>query len=324
MSKFQVQVNEHLLLPTCNGELRLACKLYTVKGLDHKQHAVRLVCYPGWLDNSGSFDDLATFLCGQFGYALLTVDPPGCGLSDHRPKSQIYNDYEEPPLISDLADAIGWDTFGIIGHSRGGGVAGFAAGMMRTRIKVLVGIDSVFALSGMYIADVLPGAPIAPDRMVNAWTMSKKNYTRPTRVFANIDEAVEASVNHEFFKKSVRGATNIVKRHTRPCAGGITFTHDVRTYGQLQCIHMKLDHYKEFLGSITAPVLQIMDNTRAKQIKVWEERYLLLRSLLKQEPTVIDFTGLGHHMHCDHPEKVGVAIGQWVDAHYSSSSNSKL
>lgn len=312
----QVDVNENVLLPTCNGELRLACKMYSVRGLDHSKHAVRLICYPGWLDNSGSFDDLAEYLCATFGYAVLTVDPPGCGLSDHRPKAQIYNDYEEVPLIGDLADVLGWDEFGVVGHSRGGGIAGFAAGMFAKRVRVLVGIDSVFALSGMYIADVMPGAPSAPSRMTKGWEMFKKNHTRQPRVFASLDEAVDASVDHVVFKKSVRGATNIVKRHTRPCPGGITFTHDVRTYGQLQCVHMKLDHYREFLGSIRAPVLQVMDHSRSRELKEWHDRQELLRGLLPTPPTIIDLTGLGHHMHCDHPERVGAVIGEWVNAHY--------
>ena len=75
--------------------------------------------WPGWLDNSGSFDNCAPILCAQFGFELLCVDPPGCGWSDHRPKSCVYNDFEEAPLIGAVADYLGWTVFGLVGHSRG-------------------------------------------------------------------------------------------------------------------------------------------------------------------------------------------------------------
>jgi alpha/beta hydrolase fold len=116
----RVKVDENVLIPTLGG-LRLACKLWQVAdGRRLDDHSVKLICYPGWLDNSGSWDRAAEILCKQYGFAVLAIDPPGCGLSDHRPLSTLYNDFEEAPLIADVADAIGWQTFGLLGHSRGG------------------------------------------------------------------------------------------------------------------------------------------------------------------------------------------------------------
>jgi hypothetical protein len=117
---YPVKVDENILIPTLGG-LRLACKLWQVAdGRKLDEHEVKLICYPGWLDNSGSWDRAAEILCKEYGFAILAVDPPGCGFSDHRPSSCLYNDYEEGPLIADVADAIGWQTFGLLGHSRGG------------------------------------------------------------------------------------------------------------------------------------------------------------------------------------------------------------
>ncbi len=45
-------------------------------------YSKRILAYPGWLDNAGSYDALAPVLVNE-GYYVLAVDPVGCGKSSH-------------------------------------------------------------------------------------------------------------------------------------------------------------------------------------------------------------------------------------------------
>lgn len=317
--KYEIIVDENVLIPTTGG-LRLACKLWQVSGLSIAEHAVKLICYPGWLDNSGSFDTCAEILCGDYGFAVLAVDPPGCGLSDHRPRSSLYNDYEEPPLIADIADELGWETFGLVGHSRGGGVCTLAAGLLRERVKVFVCIDSYFALSGLWINDMKATGPLAPSKMRQARAMAKKNLDRPTRVFATFDEAVMANKNNPHFRKAEVTAKNIVKRHLRPCAGGWTFTHDVRTYGQNQYLHLAESQLSEFLECVTAPTMQILETDRwelitNKDVDMMEVMNARAK-LIKAGCTVVDMSGKGHHFHSDCAQEFCDVVAPWIVTQY--------
>ena len=320
-----VHLDENVLIPTTGG-LRLACKLWTVKGRAAIDHSMRLICYPGWLDNSGSFDIPAELLCKDYGFAVLAVDPPGCGLSDHRPQSSLYNDFEEAPMVADIADELGWDVFGLVAHSRGAGVCALAAGLLGNRVKVFVCIDSHFALSGMWFEDLRIKGPLAVRKMEQARNMAKKNMTREARVFATFQDAVDANMNNPWFKKSEATARNIVKRHLRPHKDGYTFTHDVRTYGQNQYLHLSDQPLIDFLVSITAPVLQMLDGARWNRISKIDESALKIMSgrskYIKSGLTVVQMDDKGHHFHSDAAREFCDIAGPWMIQNWNKSSTS--
>jgi len=57
--------------------------------------------------DAGSFDTLAPLLSQRLQLTIVCIDPPGCGFSDHRPRSSNYADFEEVPLIGEVADCVG-------------------------------------------------------------------------------------------------------------------------------------------------------------------------------------------------------------------------
>lgn len=310
---------EDIRLPTSFGKLTLACKLWTMNhsvfdGAKHQpKEELRLIAYPGWLDNSGSFDTCVERLVKLHGFTVLVVDPPGCGWSDHRAESSVYNDFEEAAMIGDLAQEMEWETFGLLGHSRGGGVTAFAAGLLAHRVTAFVAIDSYLALSGLWMDQMINGVK-APEMMRQAWAMNKKNATRTSRVFATFEEAVDANMNNPWFKKTKTTATNIVKRHLRPTKNGFTFTHDTRTYGQKQFLHINEIQCRQFISEIECPILVMLDSERweaiasPEVIQIMNERV----SCAKQKPEYVDMSGMGHHFHSDHPEKFVEIVGPWL------------
>ena len=96
----------------------------------------------GWLDNAGSFDTLAPQLvssCPQ--HSLVCLDYPGHGLSSHIAPGHMYHYLESMRLVRTVASHMGFDTFGIMGHSMGAGLSSLFAATHPDMVKALVMIE---------------------------------------------------------------------------------------------------------------------------------------------------------------------------------------
>lgn len=104
----------------------------------------------GWLDNSLTFSQIGPELAQVS--SLYAVDMAGHGHSGHRPPGQSYQLME---YVADIAELIetyfcGSDQGGkvdIVGHSLGGIVGSLYAAAFPERVRKLVMIDSLGALS---------------------------------------------------------------------------------------------------------------------------------------------------------------------------------
>ena len=284
-----------------------------------KEHERVGIMYPGWLDNVGSFDTLAPILASKLDCCFVVVDPPGCGLSQHRPPGVLYNDFEECMLIGDVADGLGVEKFFLVGHSRGGGVTSCAAGIFTERVRGLVVLESDFGLVGTYTPQMQMKTPTAI-RYRDAHENMKKNATRKPRVFDNLEEAIKANYENVMFPKTRESATNIVLRHVKPVVNGtgVTFTHDVRTYGQMQYTFLSEHGLRELLSSISCPVVKIMRDVTnyrhpsgmiisQKTRETVRERFALVKDLRE-----IIVPG-DHHVHSDNAPLVASKIVEWFD-----------
>ena len=84
----------------------------------------RVLALHGWLDNAASFLPLADHLSG---IELVVPDLPGHGHSVHIGPGAEYTSGVAVNAVLDLADALGWDEFCLLGHSMGAGVASLLA-----------------------------------------------------------------------------------------------------------------------------------------------------------------------------------------------------
>ena len=102
--------------------------------------------------------------------------------------------------------------------------------------------------------------------------------------------------------------------------GGYTFTHDVRTYGQRQFLHVTEAQLREFISGMRCPVLQISDKSNRA---LWSDRIVLqtvrerLACIGPGLLTTVDLTGCGHHMHSDHASRFCLIAGPWIAQHYA-------
>jgi pimeloyl-ACP methyl ester carboxylesterase len=96
---------------------------------------LRVLALHGWLDNAASFVPLAAQLPGL---ELVAIDLPGHGHSAHLPIGAVYTTPAAITHVLDVADALGWDRFTLIGHSMGAGIASpSAASAVRTARSLL-------------------------------------------------------------------------------------------------------------------------------------------------------------------------------------------
>lgn len=78
-------------------------------------------------------------LTSSLGVRLVTVDRPGYGLSDFQPRRRLL---DWPGDVSQLADALGFDTFSVLGFSAGGPYALACAHQIPHRLRQVGIADS--------------------------------------------------------------------------------------------------------------------------------------------------------------------------------------
>ncbi|PCK09675.1 MAG: alpha/beta hydrolase [Alteromonadaceae bacterium] len=112
---------------------RLAGKRWGTEG------GTPILALHGWLDNCASFD----FLAPQLQNAdIVALDLPGHGLSDHRQGLCAYNIWQDTAIIMALAKKLGWQRFGLLGHSRGAMISLLIAGSFPKQVTHLGLIES--------------------------------------------------------------------------------------------------------------------------------------------------------------------------------------
>ncbi|MBW8822952.1 MAG: alpha/beta fold hydrolase [Xanthomonadales bacterium] len=108
------------------------------------ENAPRVLALHGWLDNAASFIPLAAHLAG---IELVAVDLPGHGRSVHLPPGAIYTFEMAVHHVLDIADALGWERFTLLGHSMGAGIASLVAAACPQRVERLVCIEALGGLA---------------------------------------------------------------------------------------------------------------------------------------------------------------------------------
>jgi len=298
---------------------------------NHVPAALRILCLPGWLDNSGSFEPIGPYFA-RAGYTIVCIDPPGCGKSAHRSRIAWYNDFEECVLLAQFADEIGWDSFIMCGHSRGSNIGLTMSGAFRHRVLACIVYDGGLGTAGTYISH-----KIGYGTFSNALSANEKNSAKQPRQFDTLDEAYEHNRDNVLFPKSHQVAKPIVDRHIRETEDGkFVFTHDVRTYGQYQTRYIDAGLNIEFLKALYCPVLHIVASSsgfaevlKDQSFGETAARYIqksfikdplvipgYIRELQERISAIRNYTGIiltgRHHLHGDIPQICFEATHEWL------------
>lgn len=138
-----------------------------------------LLALHGWLDNAASFACLAPLLTG---YYVVALDLTGHGRSARRSADASYHIWDDLPEILGVLDELGWDTFGLVGHSRGAIISTLLASAFPERVRRLVLLDAVSpdAVAEEHFPMQLRTALQDKQRLLN----------KGNRVFSTVEDAV--------------------------------------------------------------------------------------------------------------------------------------
>jgi pimeloyl-ACP methyl ester carboxylesterase len=252
----------------------------------------------GWIDNAASFDFLAPLLPQLH---IIAIDCPGCGHSSHKPISSIPTIIEEPFHLFQLADLLGWQTFSIIGHSRGGVIAELMAAGYPERIQLLTLLD----ISGFYLTGTA-------DESVSWWQNCMHEFLtrkiKPGTIYPDLDAVAKDRMKS--FPISYESALELGKRGTKKVDGGYIWTFDRKELLFRAPIKYTYEMAAAMLKAIKAPTCFILAeqgylNLDQRAVDFYPK--CVPNHILRTVPG-------GHHAHMDNAPHVAAHILEFYKA----------
>lgn len=280
---------------TSGRPFELEIGIGTVRGLRFgTEGGRRVLALHGWLDNAASFVPLAAQLDGL---DLVAPDLPGHGRSAHMPPGTDYTFVGAVHQVLDIADALDWQRFALLGHSMGAGIASLVAAAVPDRVERLVAIEALGALPETE-SETVP-------RLRDAVVASRSLGQRPLRVFPDLDAPVRARMRVNALSEPV--ARLLVERGVQPVDGGHVWCSDPRltiptavrmTPGQVDALIAGIDcPTRVIYADPPQPYLPEPDRSR--------------RARLLPQGDLVVMAG-GHHLHMEQPAEVAAAIGDFL------------
>jgi pimeloyl-ACP methyl ester carboxylesterase len=242
----------------------------------------------GWLDNSASFDVLAPLLQGV---QLLAPDLAGHGHSDHRPGLSDYPVWSEIIDFFAMADAMAWQQFALIGHSRGAMMALLAAAVFPDRISHLILIDA--------LAPPPVRAEQAPERFIKSIQEIHRRLRRECSCYPSYEAALQARCNSEFGKVNRASAALLASRGLTELEQGFHWHADGKLWAPSN-IALSAEQITAFIEKITAKTLVLLGKDGLKPLIQQGSAYeaLLQQIIVTLNADVQEFDD-GHFLHME-------------------------
>ena len=258
--------------------------------------APKVLALHGWLDNAASFVPLAEHL---HGIDLVAIDQPGHGRSAHLPPGTDYSFVGAMNAVLDVADALGWDRFALLGHSMGAGIASLIAAACPQRIERLLAIEALGALAET------PERTVA--RMREALIAHRNLKDKKLRVFPDIDSAVRTRQYASLVPGSGLDEASVrllVERGLREVEGGYEWSSDPRLTLPTMT-RMTEPQIENLVAGIECPVRAIFADPAQPYLPDALRRH---RVALLPLGELIVIAG-GHHLHMQQVDEAAAAIG---------------
>ena len=279
------------------NETRIDIPLGTITALrtpDADGKLPRVLALHGWLDNAASFVPLARHLSG---IELVAVDLPGHGHSVHLQPGAIYTFEMAVHHVLDIADALGWERFTLLGHSMGAGIASLVAAACPHRVERLVCIE---ALGGL--ADFAENTAL---RMRESVAAVRAIDAKSLRVFPELDVAINARMRTNAMSEPV--ARLIVERGVQSVADGWRWSSDPRLMVPTWMRPVDAQMVKVCAG-IECPTRVVFADP-AQPYLPDDVRRRYVEALPRGELRVLPGT---HHLHMETPRPVAEWVGAFI------------
>ncbi|MEZ0472457.1 alpha/beta fold hydrolase [Luteimonas salinilitoris] len=256
--------------------------------------APRVLALHGWLDNAASFLPLAPYLAHL---DLVAPDLPGHGRSAHLPPGTDYSFPGALHSVLDVADALGWERFALLGHSMGAGIASLVAAGCPQRIERLLAIEALGAL---------PEDPARTAvRLREAVAATRALRGKRLRLFVDPAPAIRARMQANGLSEPV--ARLLVERGLLAVDGGHVWSSDPRLTlpTPVRMIDAQID---DLVAGIACPTRVIYADPPQPYLPE-PERSRRARLLPRGELVVVPGS---HHLHMEDPAAVAAAIGDFL------------
>ncbi|SOD54971.1 epoxide hydrolase. Serine peptidase. MEROPS family S33 [Pseudoxanthomonas wuyuanensis] len=254
----------------------------------------KVLALHGWLDNAASFVPLAPYLAGL---DLVLLDLPGHGRSAHLPAGAEYTSGVAVNAVLDVADALGWQRFSLLGHSMGAGIASLIAASSPQRIDRLVAIEALGALSETEARTAA--------RWREAIAAARALPGKKLRVFADLSAPVRARMVAN--QLSEAAARLLVERGVKAVDGGYVWSSDPRlTLPTPQ--RLSEAQIDDLVAGIDCPTRVIYADPPQPYFPE-PLRSARVARLPRGQLRVITGT---HHLHMEDPAAVAAAIGDFL------------
>lgn len=289
-----------------------AAQFWEHSAIDELNAQYPVIALHGWLDNSASFDILAPSLVKSCNAQVLVPDLAGHGLSDHRSGFSDYTIWSELVPIMAMADAMGWQKFILIGHSRGAMIAMMAASVFPDRVSKLILIDAI-APSPVVTAQ-------APEQMQKSMLEIQRRVSRKKSCYPNYDAAIQARMNSDITKVNKSTAQRLAIRGLSELEEGFHWHSDDKlwAFGHLS---LTPEQVVAFAQKITSKTAVLMAKRGFKAFIQDNPSYLgLINDLIELlNADVKDFDD-GHYLHM---ESCAVEVARTISDFIQSSSTNQ-
>jgi pimeloyl-ACP methyl ester carboxylesterase len=284
------------------GEFSLDIPLGRIAGLrGGAPGAPRVLALHGWLDNAASFVPLAAeFDRVGMQVELVAPDLPGHGRSAHLPPGADYSFAGALHCVLDIADALGWERFALLGHSMGAGIASLVAAGCPQRVERLLAIEALGAL---------PELPEkTSQRLRDAVAATRALPGKRLRVFPDLEPAVRARMQANGLGEAA--ARLLVERGVRVVRGdgdgGFEWSSDPRLTLPTM-VRMTEAQVRNLVAGIECPARVLYaDPPQPYLPEPLRSEHVAL--LPRGERIVLRG---GHHLHMEDPRAVAAAIGDF-------------
>jgi pimeloyl-ACP methyl ester carboxylesterase len=251
-----------------------------------------ILAFHGWLDNAASFSRLAPILASS-GRRVIAIDLPGHGRSDHRSPDAQYHYINNSIDVVAIVDALGLETFDLLGHSMGVGVGLLAAAGFGPRV------GRVFAIEG------LGPMTTEADEVASTFRVAAEAHSRVRDRNRGIYSDAEAAIARKAaaIGTDLDTARPIALRSLVPVSGGVQFGDDPRLSGR-SFLRLTESQVQGFLRAVEAPVAVV----RATDGLSYPEGAMEARLACLQDVDVRTLSG-HHHLHLSSPDRVARALG---------------
>lgn len=256
----------------------------------------RVLALHGWLDNAASFVPLAAHL---HGLDLVALDLPGHGASAHLPPGAEYSLAGTVHAVLDAADALGWQTFAVLGHSMGAAIGSVLAAAAPERVARFVAIEALGALAD--------AEDHTATRLREAVAARRALPGKRLRVFPDIETAIRARMQAGTLAQSRLSepvARLLVERGLVEVDGGYSWSTDPRLTIST-AVRMTEAQVRDLLAHVECPVRAIYADPPQSY---FPEPLRRERAAVLANGELVVMAG-GHHLHMEDPAAVAAAIG---------------